>query len=86
MRRSFSTASSSSSFDRDRSRSNSPGGGGGGASVQKKVNYDEAVVVLSSKPPEVLAGADRGRLRQGGDLHLVEPSQIQTPQNIVQIF
>ena len=71
MRRSYSNASSSS--DRDRSRSNSPGGGS--ASVQKKVNYDEPVVVLSSKPPEVLAGADRGRLRQGEDLHLVEPAQ-----------
>ena len=40
----------------------------GAASIQnsKRVNYDEPVVVLSSRPPEVLASANgsRGRLRQ----------------------
>ena len=60
MRRAYANAPRSASSDRDRSRSSSP------SSVQsgKTVNYDEPVVVLSSKPPEALASSCRSRLRQ----------------------
>ena len=61
MRRAYANAPRSASSDRDRSRSSSPS-----SSVQsgKTVNYDEPLVVLSSKPPEALASSCRSRLRQ----------------------
>ena len=63
MRRAYSNADrSASSSDRgDRSRSNSPGGP---ILNGKRVNYDEAVVHLSSMPPEELSNGGRGRLRK----------------------